>query len=289
MELNLAIAVVLFPAWVYLIGAAVAVMRFTRRPLPLASDPPAVSVLKPLHGDEPGLYENLRSFAEQDYPALQIVLGVNDAQDGALPAARALIRDLPSCDVALVVDARASGSNKKVANLENMLEAAARRRDRVRRQRHARRSALSRRGDRAIARSADRGRNLPLQGCADRREMVRIRGHAHQFRVPPERAGRRILWVWAGGVLARRSRCAARPSNASADLRACGTSSPTTTGSATRSARSDFPLSCHLTSSRLASSSRVWPICGDTSCVGRARCGQWRPPALPGRFWPILS
>ena len=124
MGLNLAIAIVLLPAWVYLIGAAVAVMRFARRPSPVTPDQPAVSVLKPLHGDEPGLYDNLRSFAEQDYPALQIVFGVNDAQDGALQAARALIRDLPTCDIALVVDARASGSNKKVANLENMFEVA---------------------------------------------------------------------------------------------------------------------------------------------------------------------
>jgi ceramide glucosyltransferase len=124
MTANLVIAIVLFPAWAYLIAAAVAVMRFARRRSPVISDQPAGSVLKPLHGEEPGLYENLRSFAEQDYPALQIVLGVNDAQDGALPAARALIRDLPACDIALVVDARASGSNKKVANLENMLEAA---------------------------------------------------------------------------------------------------------------------------------------------------------------------
>jgi ceramide glucosyltransferase len=124
MRLNLAIAIVLFPAWVYLIGAAVAVMRFARHPSPLASEWPAISVLKPLHGDEPGLYDNLRSFAEQDYPALQIVLGVNDPQDGALAAARALIRDLPTCDIALIVDASARGSNKKVANLENMLEVA---------------------------------------------------------------------------------------------------------------------------------------------------------------------
>jgi ceramide glucosyltransferase len=180
MGLNLAIVIVLFPAWVYLIGAAVAVLRFGRRTpsltIPKSPSPPfrgeregpvaqrwegevgqaanrpsvpphptlsprpgggegkesaigrpaqpAVSVLKPLHGDEPDLYENLRSFTAQDYPSLQIVLGVNDPQDGALPAARALIRDLPTCDVALVVDARARGSNKKVANLENMLEAA---------------------------------------------------------------------------------------------------------------------------------------------------------------------
>jgi ceramide glucosyltransferase len=124
MSANLVIAIVLFPAWVYLIGAAVAVIRFARRPSPVGLDQRAVSVLKPLHGDEPGLYENLRSFAEQDYQALQIVLGVNDAQDGALAAAHALIRDLPTCDIALVVDARANGSNKKVANLENMFEEA---------------------------------------------------------------------------------------------------------------------------------------------------------------------
>ena len=80
--------------------------------------------MKPLHGDEPGLYENLRSFAEQDYPAWQIVLGVNDPQDGALDAARALIRDFPGDDVTLVVDRRNGGGNRKVSNLENMLPAA---------------------------------------------------------------------------------------------------------------------------------------------------------------------
>jgi ceramide glucosyltransferase len=83
-----------------------------------------VSVLKPLHGDEPGLYENLRSFAEQDFPAVQLVLGVNDPQDGALPAGHALIHALPARDIALVVDRRTRGSNRKVANLENMFEAA---------------------------------------------------------------------------------------------------------------------------------------------------------------------
>jgi ceramide glucosyltransferase len=83
-----------------------------------------VSVLKPLHGDEPGLYDNLRSFAEQDYATVQIVLGVNDREDCALPTARALIRNLSDRDIALVVDPRARGSNRKVANLENMLEAA---------------------------------------------------------------------------------------------------------------------------------------------------------------------
>jgi ceramide glucosyltransferase len=124
MSPDLAIAVVLVPAWAYLVGTAVAVMRFMRRPLPTPPERPAVSVMKPLHGAEPGLYENLRSFAEQEYPAIQTVLGVNDPAASALPAARALISDLPCRDITLVVDKRANGSNRKVANLENMFEAA---------------------------------------------------------------------------------------------------------------------------------------------------------------------
>ena len=83
-----------------------------------------MSVLKPLHGAEPGLAENLRSFAEQDYPRFQLVLGVSDRADGALPVARALIAERPLADIELVIDPRAAGSNLKVANLENMLPAA---------------------------------------------------------------------------------------------------------------------------------------------------------------------
>src|ERR1700730_4028550 len=124
MSPDLASTFVLLPAWAYLVGTAVTVMRFVRRPLPTPPDQPAVSVLKPLHGAEPGLYENLHSFAEQDYPTVQLVLGVNDPADSAMASAWALIRDLPNCDIALVVDERANGTNRKVANLENMIEAA---------------------------------------------------------------------------------------------------------------------------------------------------------------------
>src|SRR5258708_17283527 len=126
MSPDLAIAVVLVPAWAYLIGAAMAVMRFTRRPFPTPPDRPAVSVMKPLHGAEPGLYENLRSFAEQDYPSVQTVLGVNDPADSALPAARALIGDLHCRDITLVVDKRANASHPKGAHLTNLLGPACR-------------------------------------------------------------------------------------------------------------------------------------------------------------------
>jgi ceramide glucosyltransferase len=124
MSPTFALAMFLVPGWAYLVGSAYAAIRFAGRALPMATERPPVTVMKPLHGAEPGLYGNLRSFAEQDYPVVQTVLGVSDAKDDALPAARALIRDLPDSDIALVVDARAGGSNQKVANLENMLEAA---------------------------------------------------------------------------------------------------------------------------------------------------------------------
>ena len=118
------IGLILVPAWAYLVGATIAAVRFARCPLPTGAEQPAVSLLKPLHGEEPGLYENLRSFVEQDYPSLQLVLGANDPKDGALPVADKLIRDMPAADITLVVGAPVRGSNLKIANLENMLAAA---------------------------------------------------------------------------------------------------------------------------------------------------------------------
>ncbi len=124
MDPTIVLLILLAPGWAYLGAAALAAIGFSRRASPQAVVQPAISVLKPLHGDEPGLYENLRSFVAQDYPAFQIVLGVNDRDDGAAPAARALIRDFPGHDIALAADAPPTGGNGKVANLENMLPAA---------------------------------------------------------------------------------------------------------------------------------------------------------------------
>ncbi len=124
MSLDLVVAIMLIPGWAYLIGGAAAALCFARRGLPARPERPPISVLKPLHGAEPGLYENLRSFVEQDYPAVQVVLGVNDEKDAALPVACALIRDLPAAEIALVLDPPVRGSNLKVANLENMLTVA---------------------------------------------------------------------------------------------------------------------------------------------------------------------
>ena len=82
---------------------------------------PAVTVLKPLCGAEPGLYENLRSFCEQNYPEFQIVFGVCDPDDPALRVVERLVAEFPRLPIDVVVDSRQHGGNRKVSSLINML------------------------------------------------------------------------------------------------------------------------------------------------------------------------
>jgi ceramide glucosyltransferase len=102
-----------------------AVLLLKRRPA--ASKPrsrPPITVLKPVCGAEPHLYENLRSYCEQRYPDYQVVFGARDATDPALAVVRRLIAELPERDLALVVDGRVIGRNYKVSNLANMMRLA---------------------------------------------------------------------------------------------------------------------------------------------------------------------
>src|ERR1700676_4114615 len=52
---------------------------------------PALTILKPLCGAAPELLDCLRSFCRQDHPGLQIVFGVADAADPALPIVRRIM------------------------------------------------------------------------------------------------------------------------------------------------------------------------------------------------------
>lgn len=104
-----------------------ATRRFTQLP-PVAPLPPdrqlPVTVLKPLHGLDFALEENLRSFCRQDYPEFQIVFGFARATDPALPVVEALRREFPQLDIQIVVDPARPFCNQKVCNLANMLRAA---------------------------------------------------------------------------------------------------------------------------------------------------------------------
>lgn len=86
---------------------------------------PAVTILKPLHGAEPGLDVALQSFLAQDYPGtVQVVFGVQDPADPAQLVVGSLRRAHPRRDVALVVDATPHGANRKISNVINMMRRA---------------------------------------------------------------------------------------------------------------------------------------------------------------------
>ena len=109
----------------YLILCSAMVAWFARRRPAPASGQPAVTILKPLHGAEPGLFENLASFARQDYGGpVQIILGVQSSADPAIPVVRELRQACSDVAIDLVVDARQHGTNRKVSNLLNMGRAA---------------------------------------------------------------------------------------------------------------------------------------------------------------------
>lgn len=85
-----------------------------------ASHPSPVSVLKPLCGAEPHLFENLQTFCTQTHPAFQLLFGVSSASDPAVAVVKRLRDAYPHLDIELVIDGTPHGSNRKVSNLINL-------------------------------------------------------------------------------------------------------------------------------------------------------------------------
>lgn len=111
-------------AALFTLGAAVTVSPKPARSRARLPGSPAVpvTILKPLHGEEPGLDENLRTFLRQDYDgAIQIVFGASARTDPALAVADELRRQFPEADIDIVVGANSGATNPKVANLINMI------------------------------------------------------------------------------------------------------------------------------------------------------------------------
>ncbi len=109
----------------YAVAAVCLAGRFkVSHPEPVTKYPP-VTLLKPLHLDEPRLRENLESFCWQNYAApIQIVFGVQDPLDPAIKIVEGLKRSYPGLDIELVIDTRLYGTNRKVSNLINLVERA---------------------------------------------------------------------------------------------------------------------------------------------------------------------
>lgn len=105
----------------YLGFALARTRRFRAQPSVKARALPSVTILKPLFGAEEGLFENLCSFCEQDYPDYDVVLGVHDGNDTAVTIAHRVVARFPDRVRLAIADATPRARNPKVANLAGML------------------------------------------------------------------------------------------------------------------------------------------------------------------------
>jgi len=80
---------------------------------------PPVSVLKPLKGCDPELYEALRSHCLQDYPDFEILFSITETNDPAAGVVRKLMQEFPG-KTRLVDAEKRLGANGKVSSLAQL-------------------------------------------------------------------------------------------------------------------------------------------------------------------------
>jgi ceramide glucosyltransferase len=103
----------LLAAGYQLLALAACLVRLAARDRPApAPRPGGVSVLKPVHGLDPGFAAAIRSQAEQDHPQFEVLFGVRDPEDPAVPEVEALIRAHPDRSVRLIQSATAAPNGK---------------------------------------------------------------------------------------------------------------------------------------------------------------------------------
>jgi ceramide glucosyltransferase len=102
----------------YLALACIRVAFYAVRPLERATEfLPTFTILKPIAGPEPQLYENLRSCADQDYDAFfELVLCLHSSDDPALVTAKRIAIEFPS-RTRIAIGQNPGMLNPKIANL----------------------------------------------------------------------------------------------------------------------------------------------------------------------------
>jgi ceramide glucosyltransferase len=108
-------------SFVYCLLVVVAARRYlaARPPRLLRAVP--ISMLKPLHGLDEGLEENLRSYFQQDYPEFEILFAVREAGDPAVAVVEKLHQEFPHVPARLLVTGEPPYPNAKVFSLDLMM------------------------------------------------------------------------------------------------------------------------------------------------------------------------
>ncbi len=99
-------------------------VHWTRHNAALSESLPPVSILKPLHGMEARLQENLESFFRQDYPDYEILFAADESDDAALTVARELSAKYPKIPCKIIVNGRPPWPNPPAYSFHCMTEVA---------------------------------------------------------------------------------------------------------------------------------------------------------------------
>ena len=89
--------------------------------VPPIDELPLVSILKPLRGVDPGMYESFRSHCLQEYSNYEIIFAVSDSQDPAIAQVQRLQAEFPHQSIRIIICEERLGANIKVSNLVQML------------------------------------------------------------------------------------------------------------------------------------------------------------------------
>jgi ceramide glucosyltransferase len=105
------IAALVSAAAVYQLLALVAAIRHLQTPIPEPRNTP-VSILKPVHGEDPGFGEAIRTHAVQQYAEFEILFGIARPDDPARTEIERLIGDFPAIPIRLVLCSSQSPNGK---------------------------------------------------------------------------------------------------------------------------------------------------------------------------------
>jgi ceramide glucosyltransferase len=110
-----------FAGLFYYIAALWSARSFMRRRAAASEFAPPVSILKPVKGLDPGMYEAFASHCHQDYAAeYEILFGISSLDDPAVPAIQRLQSEFPERSIRLIHTPEDLGPNGKMGNVAQL-------------------------------------------------------------------------------------------------------------------------------------------------------------------------
>ena len=107
-------------SWIFWLVALYLTYRFYRGKREITPVyTPAISILIPVKGLDAEAYENFASYCQQDYPEYELLIGVSDPADPAIPVIEKLKLEFSEREISLII-AQPEGPNLKAAMLHQL-------------------------------------------------------------------------------------------------------------------------------------------------------------------------